>query len=126
MARCPHFGTAPVRRFELRGNIVDYARVAAQHLAAGGLFACVFPEEQGARVEAAAHSAHLVILRRRPVAFREGEPPLVSLFAMARQPDLPASRHDRTWVEPPLTIRTASGEVHPEYAALKLAIGFPP
>ena len=45
---------------------------------------------------------------------------------MGRQSDLPASMHDRTWVEPPLTIRTASGEVHPEYAALKLAIGFPP
>jgi len=113
-------------RFEIRGNIEDYARVAAQHLAAGGLFACVFPEEQRARVETAAHSAHLVILRRRPVAFREGEPPLVTLFAMARQSDLPARIHDRTWVEPPLTIRTASGEVHTEYAALKLAIGFPP
>ena len=113
-------------RFEIRGNIEDYARVAAQHLAAGGLFACVFPEEQRARVETAAHSAHLVILRRRPVAFREGEPPLVTLFAMARQSDLPAWIHDRTWVEPPLTIRTASGEVHTEYAALKLAIGFPP
>ena len=113
-------------RFEIRGNIEDYARVAARHLAAGGLFACVFPEEQRARVETAAHAAHLVILRRRPVVFREGEPPLVTLFAMARQSDLPARIHDRTWVEPPLTIRTASGEVHTEYAALKLAIGFPP
>ena len=113
-------------RFELRGDISDYAGVAAQHLALGGLFACVFPEEQRARLEAAAHAAHLVIVRRRPVIFREGEPPLVTLFAMARQSDLPARMRDRTWVEPPLVIRTAAGEVHPEYAALKLAIGFPP
>lgn len=113
-------------RFELRGNIEDYARVAAEHLAAGGLFACVFPEDQRARVEAAAHSARLGILRRRPVVFREGEPPLVTLFAMARQSDLPTWMHDRTWVEPTLTIRTVSGEVHPEYAVIKLAIGFPP
>jgi tRNA1(Val) A37 N6-methylase TrmN6 len=31
-------------RFELRGDIGDYARVAAAHLAPGGVFACVFPE----------------------------------------------------------------------------------
>ena len=29
-------------------------------------------------------------------------------------------------VEPPLVIRSADGSVHPEYAAIKLAIGFPP
>ena len=31
-------------RFELRGDIADYARVAAAHLALGGLFACVFSQ----------------------------------------------------------------------------------
>ena len=113
-------------RFELRGDIQDYASIAGQHVAPGGLFACVFPEEQRERVEDAAHSARLVVLRRRPVVFREGEPPLVTLFAMARQSDLPTAMHDRTWVEPPLVIRTGSGEIHPEYAAIKLAIGFPP
>ena len=113
-------------RFELRGDINDYATAASQHLAAGGLFACVYPEEQRPRVEAAAAQTNLVILRRRPVVFREGEPPLVTLFAMARQSDVPPAMHDRTWVEPTLVIRTAEGEVHPEYAAVKLAIGFPP
>jgi tRNA1(Val) A37 N6-methylase TrmN6 len=113
-------------RFELRGDIGDYACVAARHLAAGGLFACIFPEEQRARVEAAAASADLVIVRRRPVVFREGEPPLVTLFAMTRRSDLPASMHGRTWIEPALVIRTAAGEVHAEYAAVKLAVGFPP
>lgn len=58
-------------RFEMRGDIRDYARAAA-----------------------------LTIVRRRPVVFREGEPPL--------------------------TIRCADGSVHPEYAAVKLAVGFPP
>jgi len=113
-------------RFELRGDIHDYAATASRHLAAGGLFACVFPEEQQTRVEAAAAGARLVIVRRRPVVFREGEPPLVTLFAMTRQSDLPPAMHDRTWVEPALVIRTSGGEVHPEYAAVKLAIGFPP
>jgi tRNA1Val (adenine37-N6)-methyltransferase len=113
-------------RFELRGDVGDYARVAAAHLAAGGLFACVFPEEQRERVEQAAASASLVIIRRRPVVFKEGEPPLIGLFAMMRAGDLPERLRGRTWVEPPLVIRAADGGVHPEYAAVKLAAGFPP
>ena len=113
-------------RFELRGDVSDYAGAAASHLAPGGLFACVFPEGQRPRAEAAAASAGLVVVRRRPVVFREGEPPLITLFGMMRATDLPEAMRVRTWVEPPLTIRTAAGHVHPEYAAVKLAIGFPP
>jgi tRNA1(Val) A37 N6-methylase TrmN6 len=113
-------------RFELRGDVSDYARAAAAHLAPGGLFACVFPEAQRPRAEAAAASAGLVVVRRRPVVFREGEPPLIALFGMTRATDLPEAMRARTWEEPPLTIRTAAGDVHPEYAAVKLAVGFPP
>jgi tRNA1Val (adenine37-N6)-methyltransferase len=113
-------------RFELRGDIGDYTRVAAAHLEPGGLFACVFPEEQRDRVERAASSAALVVIRRRPIVFREGEPPLVGLFAMMRADDLPDRMRERTWVEPPLIIRSADGSIHPEYAAVKLAVGFPP
>jgi tRNA1(Val) A37 N6-methylase TrmN6 len=113
-------------RFELRGDIADYARVAALHLAPGGVFACVFPEDQRGRVEKAAADASLVIVRRRPVVFREGEPPLIGLFAMMRTIDLPPTLHETTWVEPPLIIRTTSGSIHAEYAAVKLSIGFPP
>jgi hypothetical protein len=45
---------------------------------------------------------------------------------MIRAGDLPERMRDRTWVEPPLVIRAADGSVHPEYAAVKLSIGFPP
>jgi tRNA1(Val) A37 N6-methylase TrmN6 len=113
-------------RFELRGDIGDYAATAARHLASGGLFACVFPEEQRARVERAAAASALVIVRRRAVVFKEGEPSLITLFAMVRAADLPDVMRTRTWVEPPLVIRASDGSVHPEYAAMKLAIGFPP
>jgi tRNA1(Val) A37 N6-methylase TrmN6 len=113
-------------RFEMRGDIGDYARVAAAHLAPGGLFACVFPETDRRRVEDAGASAQLTIVRRRPVVFRDGEPPLVGLFAMMRRGDLPLQMRGRTWIEPPLVIRGADGSVHPEYAAVKLAVGFPP
>jgi tRNA1(Val) A37 N6-methylase TrmN6 len=113
-------------RFEVRGDISDYARIAAKHLAAGGVFACVFPEDQRARLEDAIRGAGMTIVRRRPVVFREGEPPLVGLFLMMRANDLPVSARDGSWVEPPLVIRKTDGSVHPEYAAVKLAIGFPP
>jgi tRNA1(Val) A37 N6-methylase TrmN6 len=113
-------------RFELRGDISDYARVATAHLAPGGLFACVFPENDRERLERAAAAAALTIVRRRPVIFREGEPPLIGLFAMMRADDLPPQMRGRTWVEPPLVIRCADGNVHPEYSAVKLAVGFPP
>jgi tRNA1Val (adenine37-N6)-methyltransferase len=113
-------------RFELRGDIRDYCAAAARHLERGGLFACVFPEEQRPRAEAAAREAALTIVRRRPVVFRETEPPPIGVFAMMRDEDLPEDFRSQTWVEPPLVIRRADGAVHPEYAAVKLAVGFPP
>ena len=115
-------------RFELRGTIADYCATAAKHLAAGGFFACVFPTEpaQLSRVEAGAKDAGLVIVRKRPVVFREGDAPLVALFGLMRAEDLPEWFRGQTWEEPSLIIRTRTGVIHPEYAALKLAIGFPP
>jgi len=115
-------------RFEVRGSIADYCATAAQRLARGGFFACVFPHEpaQLARVEAAAKNSNLVIVRKRPVVFREGDPALIALFGMMRAEDLPEWFRGQTWVEPELTIRTRDGKIHPEYSAVKLAIGFPP
>jgi tRNA1Val (adenine37-N6)-methyltransferase len=115
-------------RFEARGDIADYCRVAAAHLAAGGFFACVFPlpDGQRARIRVAAVAANLAIVRMRPVIFREGNEPLIGLFGMARAHDLPAGFRDCTFEEPALTIRCTDGSVHPEYQALKLSIGFPP
>lgn len=115
-------------RFELRGTVADYCDAAAKHLAPGGFFACVFPHEpaQLARVEAGATACGLVIVRKRPVVFREGDPALVALFGMMRAEDLPDWFRGRTWVEPDLIIRARDGKIHPEYSAVKLAIGFPP
>jgi tRNA1(Val) A37 N6-methylase TrmN6 len=115
-------------RFELRGTIADYCATAAPHLAPGGFFACVFPHEpaQRARVEAAAKNAGLVIVRKRPVVFREGDAPLIALFGLMRAEDLPEWFRGQTWTEPELIIRARDGKIHPEYSAVKLAIGFPP
>lgn len=115
-------------RFELRGTVADYCATAAKHLAPGGFFACVFPfaTEQFARVREGAEWAGLAIVRLRPVVFREGEPPLIALFGMMRSGDLPESFRCHCWEEPALTIRRSDGSIHPEYSAVKLAIGFPP
>ena len=113
-------------RFELRGSMVDYCATAAAHLAPGGLFACVFPTDQSGRVQSGAQRAGLSIVRCRPVRFREGDPPLLTLYALWRSADLPPAFRSRTWTEPPLIIRAGDGQVHPEYSAVKLTVGFPP
>lgn len=116
-------------RFEVRGDISHYAATAAQHLAPGGFFSCVFPvhpPRQLERVREAAKAAGLSIVRQRDVALKEGEPPLLGLFVMARATDLPEAFREKTWVEPVLIIRRTDGTVHPEYSAIKLSFGFPP
>ncbi|PZR06562.1 MAG: hypothetical protein DI536_29825 [Archangium gephyra] len=116
-------------RFEVRGDVGDYMTTAAKHLAPGGFFAFVFPvnpPHQLARVLEGARKAGLSIVRRRDVVLKEGEPPLLGLFAMVKSADLPERFRENTWNEPPLIIRTREGAVHPEYAAIKLSFGFPP
>lgn len=111
-------------RIEVRGSVADYADTAARILAPGGVFVFVFPTIQMDRVFAALDEAGLKLVRRRDVVFKEGEPPLITLFAASRNADLPDSYE--AFVEPPLTIRRKDGGVPPEYSALRLSFGFPP
>ena len=111
-------------RIEIRGSVADYAQTAARILAPGGLFAFVFPTVQLDRALAAVTSARLTLIRRRDVVFREGEAPVITLFAASRAEDIPPTY--QAFVEPPLTIRTRDGGVDPEYSAVRLSFGFPP
>lgn len=111
-------------RLEVRGSIADYAKTAARILAPGGLFAFVFPTVQLDRALQAVTSAGLILIRRRDVVFREGDPPLVTLFAASRAEDIPVTF--QAFGEPPLTIRRKDGSVDPEYSAIRLSFGFPP
>jgi len=116
-------------RFELQGDIADYCAAAAPRLQRGGIFTCVFPVTPSAqrnRVEAAAAKAGLSILRWRPVTLREPGPPLLGLFCMVRENDVPPVAQREPWMEPPLVIRTAEGRIHPEYSVVKMSFGFPP
>lgn len=111
-------------RIEVRGSVADYARAAARILAPGGLFAFVFPTVQTERALDALRDAGLVLLRRRDVVFKEGEPPLITLFAASRAEDIPPTY--RALVESPLTIRRRDGGVPDEYSAIRMSFGFPP
>ncbi len=111
-------------RIEMRGSVADYAAAAARILAQGGLFVFVFPFIQRERADRSLIDNDLVLMRRRDIVFKEGETPMISLFAAARAADLPPGR--QPWIEPPLIIRSANGSVHPEYAAIRMSFGFPP
>jgi tRNA1Val (adenine37-N6)-methyltransferase len=111
-------------RIEVRGSVADYARAAARILAPGGLFAFVFPTLQLDRVHAALGEASLKLIRRRDIVFKEGETPLITLFAASRAEDIPATYVPL--VERPLTIRRKDGGVDAEYSAIRLSFGFPP
>jgi tRNA1Val (adenine37-N6)-methyltransferase len=114
-------------RIEMRGTVADYARTAAVVLAPGGLFAFVFPTPERSRATSALRQAGLALIRSRDVVFREGEPPRITLFAASRTGDLPAGFGERPpFDEPPLVIRTLSGKLGAEYAAVRLSFGFPP
>lgn len=118
---------ADAARMERRGSVADYALAAARHLAPGGLFACVFPVSplpQRERALAALGDAGLTLVRWRDVVFREGEGPMLTLLASVRRGDVPGSLVPLE--EPPLVIRRRDGSRHPEWAALRLSIGFPP
>ena len=110
-------------RIEVRGDIAGYADAAARVLAPGGVFAFVYPAAHGGRAEEALEAAGLALVRRRDVIFREGDPPLIALFAAMRRDDIPPLR---PWIEPPLLIRRADGGVSAEYAAIRISFGFPP
>ncbi|MBK5259844.1 MAG: methyltransferase [Thermoanaerobaculia bacterium] len=111
-------------RIEVRGSIAGYAEAAARILAPGGMFAFVFPAAQRERAVAALRDSGLTLVRNCDVIFKEGEPPLISLFAASRSADLPPTM--ATWIEPPLTIRDRRGNVTDQYAAIRLSFGFPP
>ena len=117
-------GQAIGARIEMRGDVRDYARTASHVLAPGGVFVFVFPFERVEHANSAVRDASLVLVRRREIVFREGDRPLISLFAASRAADVP--RTYETFVETPLTIRRRDGGVGDEYSAIRMSFGFPP
>jgi tRNA1Val (adenine37-N6)-methyltransferase len=105
-------------RFELRGDIGDYARAAARHLAPGGWFVLCFPYQQLARAIAALHAERFAIAHHRDVIPRTGLAPLFSLFACRREesPEV---------VEPPFVVRAENGLHTIELHTTRRRFGWP-
>jgi tRNA1Val (adenine37-N6)-methyltransferase len=107
-------------RFELRGDVRDYALAARAHLAEGGRFVFCFPSVQRARAEAAVAAADLFLTRSRDVIPRAGAAPLFTLFACRRIED----GDEGHIVEPPHVVRDAAGEPTAAHLAVRRSLGF--
>jgi tRNA1Val (adenine37-N6)-methyltransferase len=105
-------------RFEHRGGVEAYCQVAARVLAEGAAFVGCAPARDAERVEAAARSAGLVLVRYREVVGREGKPPLFAVFAMRREGELMR--------ESPLVVRDRHSRRTEEFIALRADMGMPP
>jgi len=104
-------------RFELRGDIADYARAAVRHLDADGVFVFCFPTAARQRASAAVRAAGLQVASYRDVVPRAGLRPLFTLFAARR---VAASCR----IDPPLEVRSRDGEATDEMIAVRRSFGF--
>ncbi len=104
-------------RFELRGDVGDYARAAERHLAVDGVFVFCFPTAQRARAIASVGAGGLHVTTMRDVVPRVGLRPLFTLFACRRT--AAACR-----VDPPLEVRAADGALSAEMREVRRRFGF--
>lgn len=106
-------------RFELRGDVSDYAKAAARALAPGGWFVFCFPTPQKARALDAVARAGLRVARQRDVIPRASLPALFSLFACG-WPDAISS----SIVDEPLVVRSVDGVLTDAMRAVRRGFGF--
>lgn len=107
-------------RFELRGDVGDYAKAAVVHLAVGGWFVLCFPSPQKQRALDGIAAAGLKVVSLRDVIPRETLPPLFTLFACQHPQDFDGE----TTVEEPLTVRHANGRLTAAMAEVRRGFGF--
>lgn len=108
-------------RFELRGDVRDYCRVARERLEQNGLFVLCFPWPQKKRAIEAIHGEGFAIASERDVVPREGLPPLFTLFACKLEP---AVTRKQGMIETPFVVRHANGDHTPAMDAVRARFGF--
>ena len=106
-------------RFELRGDVSDYAKAAARLLTPNGWFVFCFPTPQKQRALDALAGAGLRLARLQDVIPREGLAPLFSLFACRLVGDAASAI-----VDAPLVVRTFDGAVSVAMSAVRRGFGF--
>ncbi len=107
-------------RFELRGDVGDYAKVAKAHLSDEGWFVLCFPTAQKSRALDSIAAAGLHVARMKDVIPRETLAPLFTLFACQLTQDFQGA----TMVESPLTVRHEDGRLTAEMAEVRRGFGF--
>jgi len=111
-------------RFELRGDIRDYARAAKRHLEDDGLFVFCFPWPQKKRALAAVREEGFTVVAARDVVPREGLAPLFSLFA-CRLDGGTEGGADQV-IEPLFVVRHAGGSHTQAMHDVRARFGWPP
>ena len=104
-------------RLELHGDLFDYCRVAAAHLAAAGRF-CLCHSARDPRPERAIAQAGFALLARHEVRFRHGRSPMIAIFTCGHD----GQRED----PPPLCIRGADGAWTEDWLTIRHAIRIDP
>jgi len=107
-------------RFELRGDVSDYARAAVRHLTPDGWFVLCFPSRQKQRAVDGILASGLKIVKLRDVIPRETLEPLFTLFACR----FPEFCEGEMVEEAPLTVREQSGRLTAEMAGVRRVFGF--
>lgn len=121
-----HAGTLPqdaqkaYARFELRGHVGDYARVARRHLAHDGVFVYCFPFQQKRRGLDLVAAQGFRIASCLDVVPKKTAEPLFSVFAA----DLRA--HGPTVQDPPLIVEGEDGRYSDQMLAMQSTRGFGP
>jgi tRNA1(Val) A37 N6-methylase TrmN6 len=106
-------------RFEHRGGVEAYALAAAARLAEGARFVMCAAAGEEERVFAGAEAARLRVHAALEVVPREGKPPRVAVFTLAREapPSDPARER--------LVVRDRAGAWTAEFADVRRAMGMP-
>ena len=107
-------------RFELRGDVGDYARAAKRHITEDGLFVFCFPYQQKRRCIKLVTEAGFRLISMRDVVPMRRKPALFTLYCAS------LSFAGAITEEKPLIVAFEDGKATPEMLALQATRGFGP
>ena len=107
-------------RFELRGDVGDYARAAKRHITEDGLFVFCFPFQQKSRCLKLVTEVGFRVMTIRDVVPMKSKPPLFSLYCAS------LSFAGAVIEEDPLIVAFGDGKYTPEMLAIQATRGFGP
>lgn len=107
-------------RFELRGDLGDYARAAKRHITDDGLFVFCFPSQQKSRGVKLVTDVGFRLMAIRDVVPMKSKPALFSLYCASL--NFTGAMEE----EEPLIVAFENGRYTPEMLAIQAARGFGP